>query len=404
MKIEKLSVSNFKGIDSLEFEPKSINLILGRNNTGKTSLLEAIDLLFKKTTVRKYKVYSSSLVKVGQTESVISARLGEKDLILKINRPTKEIVLMEIKNRLANLSRNLEDFTKTKFNEDQRKEIEREINNLHLDDDLITELAKGAIALTRNDNQIFTYLSSSSQKVHSAVATFCESLTKNLKERLNLKVEMYMIAYLVFGDVFDTPISAVEVRSGPSVLFLRNTKLNPETVINNEEAALKKHKIEEYLKNYKLLDNLEKFDFDYLLFKFSNETEPVPIPYQFMGDGLQAMVGILWHLSSNRMKGGIVLIEELGNHMHPGYIQQLVKFLVKFSRETNIQFFITSHNSDLIDLLLNDNLSDDEKKYLENELLVLSMEKDYNIISARAMDYHSAKDQIKNILWDLRGI
>lgn len=46
MKINNISINNFKGIDSLKFEPKTINIIVGRNNTGKTSILESIACAF----------------------------------------------------------------------------------------------------------------------------------------------------------------------------------------------------------------------------------------------------------------------------------------------------------------------------------------------------------------------
>lgn len=40
--LEKIEIENFRNIKKLSFEPKKINLILGPNNTGKTTLLEAI--------------------------------------------------------------------------------------------------------------------------------------------------------------------------------------------------------------------------------------------------------------------------------------------------------------------------------------------------------------------------
>ena len=44
--IEQLSIQNFRGIESVEFnELGRVNLIIGGNNTGKTSILEALTLL-----------------------------------------------------------------------------------------------------------------------------------------------------------------------------------------------------------------------------------------------------------------------------------------------------------------------------------------------------------------------
>lgn len=43
MKISKLSISNFRGIKELEYSPSTTNLLIGPNNSGKTTILRAMD-------------------------------------------------------------------------------------------------------------------------------------------------------------------------------------------------------------------------------------------------------------------------------------------------------------------------------------------------------------------------
>ncbi|MDE2813700.1 MAG: AAA family ATPase, partial [Gemmatimonadota bacterium] len=44
--LKRLQIRNFRGFNALEIDQLSgINLIAGKNNSGKTSLLEAISLL-----------------------------------------------------------------------------------------------------------------------------------------------------------------------------------------------------------------------------------------------------------------------------------------------------------------------------------------------------------------------
>ena len=43
-KLEWIEIENFRGISHLMYEPKQINLLVGKNNSGKTSVLEAIYL------------------------------------------------------------------------------------------------------------------------------------------------------------------------------------------------------------------------------------------------------------------------------------------------------------------------------------------------------------------------
>jgi AAA15 family ATPase/GTPase len=43
--LEQLEISNFRGLDFLEIEGLSkINLFAGKNNSGKTSILEALGI------------------------------------------------------------------------------------------------------------------------------------------------------------------------------------------------------------------------------------------------------------------------------------------------------------------------------------------------------------------------
>ena len=46
MRIEKLILENFRLITDLNINPSAINLIVGKNNSGKSSLVEAIYFAF----------------------------------------------------------------------------------------------------------------------------------------------------------------------------------------------------------------------------------------------------------------------------------------------------------------------------------------------------------------------
>lgn len=56
MKIQKLTISDFRNIESLEFEPnESVNIIYGQNAQGKTNLIEAVWLLTGAKSFRRTK-------------------------------------------------------------------------------------------------------------------------------------------------------------------------------------------------------------------------------------------------------------------------------------------------------------------------------------------------------------
>lgn len=54
VRLTKLDVKGFKGIQSTSLEPGELNIITGRNNAGKTSLLEAIAVLSDPTTLENF--------------------------------------------------------------------------------------------------------------------------------------------------------------------------------------------------------------------------------------------------------------------------------------------------------------------------------------------------------------
>lgn len=74
MYIEKLSIDNFRNIDSLNFEPcRGVNIIYGQNAQGKTNLLEAIWLLTGAKSFRRVK-NDREFVRFSAEKSTIEAQ------------------------------------------------------------------------------------------------------------------------------------------------------------------------------------------------------------------------------------------------------------------------------------------------------------------------------------------
>jgi predicted ATP-dependent endonuclease of OLD family len=64
MNINNYHAQGFKAIEDISIEPKSINLITGRNNTGKTSLLESINLCFNPNVISTYDVNAENIINI----------------------------------------------------------------------------------------------------------------------------------------------------------------------------------------------------------------------------------------------------------------------------------------------------------------------------------------------------
>ncbi len=395
MRVRKISITNFKGIDCLEFEPKMINLIVGKNNTGKTSLCEGIDIVVNTQNIRRhYDKHFSKLINVQSQQSVIKCLLDDKETILELKKINIQTNVSEFKRKLIDILK--KKIGKDKLSDEVERELEKLLNTL-VNDELITELSKEGIIVVKDKSEK-TYFSFTS-KLYKLSRNLAELISKNLNERFKIRLrEGYFLERVIDSLIVFPPRYFKESES--NVIYIKSLKLNGKEEINAEE-AIKVLEIEERIKENKILVNLEGFGLDFLVFKYDGKKEA--IPYDFMGDGFKSIVGFFWHLSSKNIRGKVVLIEEPENRMHPAYIQQLIQFIIKFSKEKNVQFFITTHSIDIIDLLFEENLSMEEKKYLEKELLILRMEKTKNYITSEAFDYGTAKSKKENLLIDLRG-
>jgi len=63
------------------------------------------------------------------------------------------------------------------------------------------------------------------------------------------------------------------------------------------------------------------------------------------GDGLRFCVGILGNLMN--LRDTAVFIEEIESHQHSGSLKLLIKFMVKIARENNLQIFLSTHSKDV---------------------------------------------------------
>ena len=102
--LKKLFIKNYKGLKDISFETSEINIIVGRNNTGKSSILESIGLLLSSLNGFKDSLDHNIFDVILRAKSINSLRYlinfdGTKALIsanlLKDNSPTTLDVKLE---------------------------------------------------------------------------------------------------------------------------------------------------------------------------------------------------------------------------------------------------------------------------------------------------------------------
>ncbi|WP_229570335.1 AAA family ATPase [Saccharolobus caldissimus] len=289
--INGLEIQNFRGIKYCKLEDLSqVNILVGRNNSGKSTILEAI--YFISSLGENY----DKVRKIQKIDYLIRRRLEERTK----KKMEKSITSIEKKNNIVNLTSsilNTDVFSQFFYNFDKNEKI---IFNINIDN--FTYFVE---VTHKNDNQI---------ELKTNVSDSISEIFKNVVfiDR-NLSLSQL---YDIIGD------------------------LKREKRKDKEIVKLLKEEFEV---------DVEGIEFSRYLgdFILSLTLKDTSIPIDLLGDGAKLAVlisSILLYLEGK----GIALIEEPELHEHPGGIYTLLNFAFKIAKEKGIQLFITTHSSDVI--------------------------------------------------------
>ena len=293
-----LNVKYFKGIENLELEDLSnINIIVGDNNTGKTSLLEAISLLQNQESI--------------------------KDMLKHISRrdegyPSKFELFMEI------FPKDQEEF--------KRIQINSIINGLKRDIQIGGTLVKD---FTNKLNE-----------------TRCES--NAFKGKISVKSED---SSLISKDIYinkNYKLSESNTDNIVKIIYITPYDHFRDGLINKTiENISKKDKD-------KIINLLQMFDPNILDFKIlstNNEKNPITtyikhkkyglMPLFSFGDSIKKVLTLASAVIS--AKEGILLVDEIETAIHKNMINEVFKWFISECREFRVQLICTTHSLEVID-------------------------------------------------------
>jgi len=146
-----------------------------------------------------------------------------------------------------------------------------------------------------------------------------------------------------------------------------------------------------------IIPYLEDYRRGYFVFKEGRSNARKIIPIDAVGDGVKSLIELMLPI---HIGAQYIVIEEPEAHMHPGYMQAYVRELARALRSGDPQFFITTHSSEFIDMLLREL----RENGLLGELEVIRLYRydegiDYEILSG-----DEAYEEREVIKGDLRGI
>ena len=411
MTIKIIEIENYKGISKLRFNPRKINILVGRNNTGKTSVLEAIQLLFYNEEIQKTTMSSFFNIYFEDRTITISATVDSEKIKITIREPTEtEVVNAFAKKLVESFIENFQRISKDKIDKTFIKELETIVIK-NLDDEFRNVLTRNSLVLSNEKGEDSVYhtleffMFDKLQILMKAITEHMERLLPTQEKTEQSKYLRNVAERTIYSPRGLLNRKSIQTNYKSNVIYIRSIidEINLSFSRRRPEDSERLHKIEKIAKEHNFIGNLEKLDFDNVLFVTPHGIRGHA--FSFLGDGFKSIIGLLWQLSSDKISNSVILLDEQENNMNPGFIKELIKFIIGSSKELNIQFFITTHSSDVLDIFLSEELDEIERAYVKDELRILKMDKIKDSMTiAECLNYDQSRETKDKLLLDLRGI
>ncbi len=388
MKIDSIEIQDYRGIKKFVLNKVTpVTVFVGRNNSGKSSMLEAFalaaaagdswydclgeDLLRIITEKRGGVNFANNMIRVGAEKSQISVSGDEiingimtinndyRDLPENAKKSIQTAADRYIEERLDSVRRNMSEREKERHDFEAegariREEFSENIRGFVSYSDEFTE--ETAIFLNRSllDDEILYRRKRGPQIIRSS--------EKKGKSNVNFMLD-------------------------PSFAYLR--ELQKKLIESGEMLRL----INFLKKKIDYFEDLREVNNTFLV---SLKGLDRPIPLESMGDGFKANIGMLSGMALAQK--GIVLIEEPEVRLHPGYMSLISKqILAGATTKNSTQFVISTHSIEFLDFLLSDcvDITQLVRLYRSDD----TGESDYELLSGK-----EAVEETKELNADLRGV
>ncbi len=306
MLFKNINIHNFRNIKSLVIENiKQVNLITGRNNCGKTSVLEAIFLL------------------IG---------MSNPQLLLKIHS-FRNLMLTEDED-FKYLFKDL-DFSKnpTIGGELDSEKRMLEIKAIYPKFAQIFPQVSGKLQLSKDE-----FLSNASTSTVDGADIEGLRFSFNINGENNFEAEIR----LKQGQITFSPYNEK----------LRASFINPSTVMMDLDRRLDKIVVRKDLKTIinalrEIEPNLSDIRMGARGMVYADIGIDKLVSINVMGDGIRRILAILAIISES--KNGILLIDEVENGLHYRTLSILWRAIFKMALDNNVQLFITTHSYECIE-------------------------------------------------------
>lgn len=335
--LKTLHIKNFKGLSELKVNDiSSVNLIGGRNNVGKTSLLEAIFLFLDRANPHMFLRLHAwrGVLSVGLTPEAMWAPIFTSydfkhpiEISVESTKGEKNKLTLQINNKY--IKQNIQGFSSPSFG--QRPQIKTDINSppsIALDVTFKTENKN------RKDQTAHLLIESGSLGMHIDFMDFqpVEAIFMAATSRNSPQEDAVRFGKLDLKGELEEIISFIKETIEPRLKSLSSIALEDQSVIHAQLEGISRK-----------------------------------IPVSYMGDGMARLISII--LAISNCENGFIFIDEIENGIHYSVIPKIWKGILKASQKYNCQVFATTHSYECLESAIKgiDANSHDKFRYIRLE-------------------------------------
>jgi AAA15 family ATPase/GTPase len=350
--LQSLKIEGFRGFQNFEMANLGrINLLVGKNNSGKTSILEAIQFLYAQNNIDIFLETISYRGEFGWSESNLPSRtkvfeichlfpgheiIPSKEIIIIGSREShQESVTISVKSIPIQLS----------LFSDKNDDL----NNDNIFDDEEWNKLLLSIRWSQSQKPIELELLANGTLARDSIRRMASLSRISHKIGIDNKIELRFL----------TPFS---LTSSDMAALFDNIVLSPLEDLIIESLKIIEPKIERIASvgsgKYLTSNNLGvRGGF---LIKIKNHDQPIPIGS--LGDGIWRMLGLV--LAMVNLENGILLVDEIDSGLHFTVMTDMWKVVWETAKKLNIQVFATTHSRDcwqsLAELITEEKITDNE--------------------------------------------
>jgi len=360
MQYKKLSIENFRGIEKIELNDfKQINLFVGENNCGKTTILESLFLI---TGISN----PQFLMTINQLRGLNYLLGNDKEHLLIYHK-------LDYKNEILIEAESIESERTLKIKphkQDGSEDISTTFEKKELEHISLNTLSKNQMV----DGYVYDI-----------------SITKKGKTEQH-KAAIYPMGIIYHQEIPKKYKETVNATIINPVSALTQLPQNLNTLIKNK-------RIDKVVKVLQKIDNTILniiAGTDNLIYCDTGLNQLIPI--NVMGDGIRRVLSLIVTIANFR--NGCVFIDEIESGLHYKSIKIMWTAIIEASKEFDVQIFATTHSMECVQGLYN-SYSYDKQPQGDNEIRLYRIERKDGLLSSYSFDQQMIKIAIENN-WEVR--